>query len=118
MTVFNIGYHADIEAVTQQVADGLTAVSFPLTVTLENMLMRNLVLPEINASFTPTNTTGALIEVSVESADTLMRAVSSIEQIAQLNGVEVAVKLSFDVPVVEAPKGKGKAQAVTPETVA
>jgi hypothetical protein len=118
MTVFNIGYHADIEAVTQQVADGLIVVSFPLTVTLENMLMRNLVLPEINASFTPTTTTGALIEVSVESADSLMRAVSSIEQIAQLNGVEVAVKLSFETPIVEVPKGKGKAQAVTPETAA
>jgi hypothetical protein len=46
-----------------------------------------------------------------------MRSVASIEQIAQLNGVDVAVKLSFDVPVIESPKGKGKAQAITPEAV-
>lgn len=112
MTVFNIGYHADIEAVTQQVASGLTAVSFPLAVTLENMLMRNLVLPEINAYFSPVGTAGSIVEVSIESADSLMRAVSSIEQISQLNGVDVAVKVSFEVPV----KGKGKAQVASPET--
>ncbi len=118
MAVFNIGYHADIKEVTQQVANGLNAVSFPLVVTLENMLMRNLVLPEINASFSPIGTSGSLIEVSVVSADALMRSVASIEQIAQLNDVALAVKLSFEVPAVEVSKGKGKAQAVTPEAVA
>jgi hypothetical protein len=92
---------------------------YPLDVTIESHLQRDIALPEIGVFLPASKRTFA----SIRNEDVFHRAVSSIEQIAALNGYEkiVTIEEGHEEPVtddaagadVTAMKGKPKKTADT-----
>ena len=74
--------------------------TFPLLISLQNHLPRNISLPEIDVFLKPFDDKS---EAKIKSLDKLHRLVASIEQIAELNKHEAAITLE-DLTLVPATK--------------
>lgn len=81
---------------------------FPLKVTVQNLMPRDVVFPEIEGLFLRhvSNATESVKVVEIRDLDQLMRLVSGVQQIADLNNV----KFAMDITAVD---GRTTAAAAT-----
>lgn len=94
----------------QTLAERLGGAAFPLQVKAQNTLHRNLALPELNIMLKPAGTDGEQAEAEVASLDTLLRAVSTLEQIGESHRAAAVVELTVlgSEDAQPAPKAKTK----------
>lgn len=85
---------------------------YPLKLVATNLMPRDVAFPEVEGLFLrhAGNEVERTKEITVDSEDQLHRLVSSVEQIAELNGYGRAFVLG-DVAAAPAPQAKGGKQA-------
>lgn len=97
------------------IAKAFKDAKFPITLTIENLAPRNFSFPELGVpllrnALSQSSDTRAV--VTVNDFDLLQRAMSTVEQISDLNGYKVAISLQegqaikAETPKTEEPKQK------------
>lgn len=96
------------------VAKEFAKIKYPYKVAVTNHMPRNAVFPEVEGLHLRhcADEAGRQMEVSIESEDQFQRLASSIEQIAELNGYELALTIE-EVAVAAPTKGKTGGAATT-----
>lgn len=89
------------------VAKEFAKAKYPLEVVFTNHMPRNVVFPEVDGLFLANcaAASGHVKTVTIASDEVFQRLASSIEQIAELNGYELAITAE-EVEVIAPAKGK------------
>jgi hypothetical protein len=96
------------------VAKEFAKIKYPVKISVTNHMPRNAVFPEVDGLLLRhcADEAGRKVEVIIESEDQFQRLASSVEQIAELNGYELALTIE-EVAVVAPSKGKAGGAATT-----
>lgn len=90
------------------VAEAFAGAGYPLKVLVQNHMPRDVVFPEVRGLFLRhvANPKESKVSTIIESHDLFQRLASSVEQVAELNGYELALTISATV-ADEASSDKG-----------
>ena len=97
----------------ESTAKEFSKAKYPLKLTATNLMPRDVAFPEVEGLFLrhAGNEVERTKEITLDSEDQLQRLVSSVAQIAELNGYERAFELEEPAaPATQSPKGGKQAQ--------
>lgn len=91
-----------------QVKEAFGTASFPQTITLYNLMPRDVSLPDIEVFLRHvSNAAGNHVETEIKDFDSLQRTASDLAQIAELNGYHTAMALEYTEPAKPNPPTEG-----------